>query len=303
MARWIYNRPYDRCNETELEVARILDRLGDGWTVRWGFYYDGDREGDFLILGPTGGALVLEVKGGDLRRFAGTGRWETASGDHPLTQVLAEWKAVLTRLEHVAGGNRTLYVSKAIGLPGIVIAPTLTEHAGIDRDLILDRRDLLDFVGAWNRRLFPKRQSISKEQRGDFEQAWLSEATADGATRFISETDRILLRHVQSSFEVLEMLSENTQLVVEGGPGTGKSWLAFEQACRWAEQGNRRILLLCYNLALESLLSGMAARRKLKAGAVVVRSWESLARETLEKAGIPWSWKSARGTGCGGAPG
>jgi hypothetical protein len=27
-----------------------------------GFYYESDREGDFIILGPTGGVLVLEVR-------------------------------------------------------------------------------------------------------------------------------------------------------------------------------------------------------------------------------------------------
>jgi hypothetical protein len=33
-----------------------------------GLYYETDREGDFIVLGPTGGVLVLvlEVKGGDL---------------------------------------------------------------------------------------------------------------------------------------------------------------------------------------------------------------------------------------------
>ena len=29
-----------------------------------GFYHETDREGDFIILGPTGGVLVLEVRAG-----------------------------------------------------------------------------------------------------------------------------------------------------------------------------------------------------------------------------------------------
>jgi hypothetical protein len=61
MARWIYQRPVDCCNPTELVVAKRLGRLGDEWVIRWGFYYETDREGDFIILGPTGGVLVLEV--------------------------------------------------------------------------------------------------------------------------------------------------------------------------------------------------------------------------------------------------
>ena len=62
MARWIYQRPLDCCNPTELAVAKRLARLAEEWVIRWGFYYQTDREGDFLILGPTGGVLVLEMK-------------------------------------------------------------------------------------------------------------------------------------------------------------------------------------------------------------------------------------------------
>lgn len=50
-------------------MAVQLKGLADSpnlWTVIWGYYYTDSRgtrrEGDFLILGPTGGLLVLEVK-------------------------------------------------------------------------------------------------------------------------------------------------------------------------------------------------------------------------------------------------
>jgi hypothetical protein len=58
MARWIYQRPLDCCNLTELVVAKCLARLAEEWVIRWGFYYP-DREGDFLTLGPTGGVICL----------------------------------------------------------------------------------------------------------------------------------------------------------------------------------------------------------------------------------------------------
>jgi hypothetical protein len=74
MARWIYQRPIECCHPTELIVAKRLALLSDNWVIRWGFYYDSDREGDFLILGPTGGVLVLEVKGGQLRKLSSNGR-------------------------------------------------------------------------------------------------------------------------------------------------------------------------------------------------------------------------------------
>lgn len=69
MIEWIHHRPPRACNETEIRVAERLKGLADShhlWTVIWGYYYTDSRgsrrEGDFLILGPTGGLLVLEVK-------------------------------------------------------------------------------------------------------------------------------------------------------------------------------------------------------------------------------------------------
>ena len=64
-----------------------MARLGDEWVIRWGFYYETDREGDFIVLGPTGGVLVLEVKGGDLRKLSTAGRWEGSSRDHPVARA------------------------------------------------------------------------------------------------------------------------------------------------------------------------------------------------------------------------
>ena len=102
MARWIINRPEKHSSEGEILVARELAKLSDRWIIRWGFYYeDGhgqSREGDFLILGPHGGLMVMEVKGGQVRHFTSTGNWENdVAGltDHPLHQLDAEWDAVI----------------------------------------------------------------------------------------------------------------------------------------------------------------------------------------------------------------
>lgn len=291
MARWIYNRPYEFCSPAELEVARILAKLGDAWTIRWGFYYNTDREGDFLILGPSGGLLVLEVKGGQLRKLDTTGRWEGSEADHPIMQLSAEWKAVIHRLESFANGRRLPFVVKALCVPEITVDPTATEFRGIDRTMIVDRRDLVDFVTIWHHRLFDRNQAITAESRMVFTEAFAADITPKALRHFVSETDRILLRHLQGDYEILEMLDGNRQLLVEGGPGTGKTWLALEQAYRLAESGEqgRRVLLLCYNLALAALLNELVAKRKPKRGEVIVRSWEGLARELFSGAGLTWN--------------
>lgn len=280
MAKWIYNRPYEFCGPAELDVARVLAKLGDGWTIRWGFYYDTDREGDFLVIGPTGGVLVLEVKGGQLRKLDTTGRWEGPEQDHPLMQLSAEWKAVIQRMESFADGRKIPFVAKALCLPEITIDPTMTEFRGIPRQLIVDRRDLADFATTWHRQLFDKNLPITSDARKVFMEAYAADVAPKALKHFVSETDRILLRHLQGDYGILEMLDGNRQLFVEGGPGTGKTWLALEQAYRFAESaGGQRVLLLCYNLALAGLLSDLVAKRKPQRGEVVVRSWEGLAKD------------------------
>ena len=64
---------------------------------------------------------------------------------------------------------------------------------------------------------------------------------------------------------------------MEGGVGTGKTFLALKQAEWLAEQGEgRRVLFLVYNLLLAERLTMMVARLKLSKGSVEVRSWEAL---------------------------
>ena len=85
----------------------------------------------------------------------------------------------------------------------------------------------------------------------------------------------------------MDLLHDNRQLIVKGGPGSGKTWLALEQAFRYAEEG-LQVLLLCYNVALAEQLAALVAGRKFEIGKVIVRSWAGLARELLETVGLEW---------------
>jgi hypothetical protein len=156
MATWIYQRLVDCCDPTELVVAKRLARLADDWVIRWGFYYETDREGDFVILGPTGGVLVLEVKGGELRKLSTVGRWEGSARDHPIAQLSAEWRAVIDRLRESANDGDVPFVTKALCLPDVNIDPKVSCYREIDRNLIVDRADLAAFELTW-RRLFANR--------------------------------------------------------------------------------------------------------------------------------------------------
>lgn len=298
MAKWIRNRPEEFCDLEELKVAEYLSELSDDWVIRWGFFYRdnrrNNREGDFLILGPHGGLMVVEVKGGTLDPYWGTGKWGTADGDHPLIQLDAEWKAVLTEIKDHQKDRPSLFVSKAIALPGTNIAPQLDRFHDIPRDLILSKDDLRHFTKAWDERFSDPKIRLDGRAREIFFDAYGEGITPKAIRRFVNQTDRMLMRQTECSYELLDQLAGNRQLLVQGGMGTGKTWLAFEQARRWAEESEEgnRVLFLSYNLALTALIRDLAAtakkRKRPAKGEIVVQSWEELAKGIFEKAGLPF---------------
>jgi hypothetical protein len=261
--------------------------MDDEWVIRWGFYYESDREGDFIILGPIGGVLVLEVKGGDLRKLSTIGRWEGPARDHPVAQLLAEWSAVIDTLRESASAGVVPFVAKALCLPDLDIDPKLAFYKEIDRSLIVDRDDLASFETTWRRLFTSYDRTTSKGERRAFLDSFAKEISPKAIRYFISETDRIILRQTTAEYHILDLVRGNRQIVVEGGPGSGKTWLALEQAFRFADDG-LQVLFLCYNVALADQLSLLVAKRKAQKGEVIVRSWETLSRELLDAAGVGW---------------
>jgi len=297
MALWIQSRPPEKCGLGELQVAEQLAALPDDWIIRWGFYYEDNagiaREGDFLVLGPDGGLLVLEAKGGNLEYNPYTGKWNTADGDNPQYQLEGEWGGVLRTVKNHPVDRPSLFVGRALALPGLSLPATDKDYHGINRQWIFDAGNLRDFTKTWNERMHLWGARLDPRSRDTFFETFGKDAVPKAVRHFVDETDRLLIRQTEAGYELLDALSANRQFLVQGGTGSGKTWLAFEQACRWAESGSgERVLFLCYNLALTGLLSEMVARAKarkrLRRGEIIVRSWEDLSRNLINGAGLSY---------------
>ena len=179
------------------------------------------------------------------------------------------------------------FVAKALCLADLTIDPKSPAYKEIDRNLIVDRGDLTAFETTWGRLFARRDHPVPEEERKVFLDSCAKDISPKEIKHFVTETDRILLRQTIAEYQILDMLRDNRQLVVQGGPGSGKTWLALEQAFRYAEDG-LRVLLLCYNIALADQLSALVAKRKFETGEVIVRSWAGLARELLETVGLEW---------------
>lgn len=304
MPIWFYNRPLDKADPTELRVAQIFDQLPEGWMIRWGYFYERkgqqglrDREGDFILLGQDGRILVVEVKSGQNRHFVLSGEWEHGE-DHPATQLLDEWSAVISALKGSYDGVIP-YVGKALCLPHVNLTEQDRLSGELDRNCFIFGKDLEDFSSWWARHMGPC-ATYCKDPRKAFQSA-LAKGLKPGAVQlFLKQSDRLFEQFKASEYEILRMLSGNRCWMVEGGVGTGKTFLALKQAEWLAEQGEgRRILFLVFNLLLADRLKRMSDRLKLSRGVVEVRSWQELLAEIIAvedlKLEVP-SEKDARDT-------
>jgi hypothetical protein len=291
MIEWILHRPPHASNSAEIRTAELLRSLEASpylWTVVWGYYYRDkagmDREGDFLILGPAGGLLVLEVKSSLPRHFAATGRWEGEDGSDPIQQLIGEWQGVIKAIE---AKGRLPYVAKALCVPGADESPDVEFVQGVQRSWLVTGNDFGDWTRTWIRLFGDKvRRSVEQDQKRAFLQAFGQGSLPEEKQSFIDHTEKLFERQFTSRFTLLDQLSENRQLLVRGGTGTGKTWHALEQAFRYARSGDgQKILFLTYNKALTAQLRRIIALRQLDRGEVVVRGWEELFLELPKLAG------------------
>ena len=293
MIQWILHRPPHASSQSEIRVAELLRRLEESahqWTVIWGYYFSDERgterEGDFLILGPAGGLLVLEVKSSLPRHFPETGRWEGAGGDDPITQLNTEWQGVIHGIR--AKGDAP-FIAKALCVPHVDAPVDVETVQGIQRNWLVTGNDLENWVATWLR-IFGNRvrHPVDPLQKRAVLEAFGQGSLPEEKRAFIDHTEQLFERQFTSRFALLDQLSENRQLLIHGGTGTGKTWHALELAFRHARQADgHRVLFLTYNKALTAQLRRIVALRQIERGEVIVRGWEELFLEFCALAGKP----------------
>lgn len=292
MALWILSRPRSKPEATERQVAEVLARLPDNWVVRWGFLYSrqseaaGEHEGDFLVCGPSGHILVLEVKGPRVRNFVLTGQWEKETdGESPWVQVNEEWQWARARAESVRGARPTPYFHRALALPFTHFVDGDRFREELPRDAVIGADELQRFTEWWGGvvarvPLF----GTPADTRAVFLDAFGEGIRPKSIRAFIHETERVFAEATAVGTRLLSQLDGNRQLMVQGGVGSGKTNLALQQARRFSRRG-LRTLLLCYNLALAEHLREEAGRQAGGAG-IEVLSWEELTGRLLARAGF-----------------
>lgn len=296
MAKWIKAQKDEETPYSELATAEFLSLLSDEWIIRWGYFYEDNngetREGDFLVLSPRGQLMVIEAKESLYASNPYTGSWLQQNNSNPFIQLNAQWNAVVKKVNQHQRSRPRLNVMRSIALPLTQMDTQSEEIHGIPRKFLLGQNDLNQFEQIYYERATSFNFKSNKNTREIFLDAYGESIKPKSKTFFLRESEHIIGKQTSSTYEILDRLHLNTQFVFTGGVGTGKSWLAFELARRWAENGENgsRVLFLTYNLALTEWAKELceAGKRKNKPsrGEIIVKGWEELTRELLNHAGL-----------------
>jgi phosphoglycolate phosphatase-like HAD superfamily hydrolase len=224
-----------------------------------------EHEADLVIAWPGVGIAVIEVKGGHISRDHG--QWyQSSSGStraikDPVVQA-QDCKHVLHRLL-VQHGSQAAAARSAhlVAFPFTGIAPGWS-YAGCTRDMILARSDLATAADRI-RTAIDRHGSGHAPLTGAGLDSLLEvlEGQLPGQLSLLSwaeENEAYVDQLTRDQAKVVRILREQRRLKVIGGAGTGKTWLALEQA-RHLAAGGERVALVCYSRGLARFLQRMTA--------------------------------------------
>ena len=262
---------------SEIKVFDLLSSLDDTFTIfhsvqwikRWSKWKSTWKENDFLILHRKLGALVLEVKGGDIECKGGVfHQINTETGEvcilnpkkknDPLSQAI-------DGIYHYRKVIDSIYpdLSDRFPIEAAVWFSSCKVHDEIHRfplkyrevsKAVLGEEDfahgkqaidtVFDFYT--NR----EKVNITDEEYNKIIEAIASDfelISAPGVKK--SELDHAFLKFTREQTGLLDYISEQRSATIQGVAGTGKTLIAKEAARRFGAEG-RKILFLCFNRLL-----------------------------------------------------
>ncbi|QWD96257.1 NERD domain-containing protein [Polynucleobacter sp. MG-6-Vaara-E2] len=228
-----------------------------------------EGEADFIILTPTAGIYVVEVKGGGISFDPANGKWSSKDRNgyqheikDPFRQASSERHALLDQLNGSPEWRQ--WKGERVSLGHSVFFPDIADSANIvgperPRELIGISVDLKSLT-SWLDRLIKFWRQNGETPLGSqgvkilekFLTKPIEVRPAFVATIDDAEVQRIRLTNNQA--KVLRIIGGRTRAVISGGAGTGKTLIAVEKAKYFASNG-LKTLLLCYNRPLADSLA------------------------------------------------
>lgn len=293
-------------SEEPVYVA-LRDQLGDDYVVLhsypWLRPWRGEAlvegEADFVVLHPSRGLLVLEVKGGEMIRHDGY-RWfrDTKKGPRefqdPFKQAQRNMHALLEIARERSGGR----IGKLDFVHGYAVVFPHLDYEGAppphaDKAIVISRRNLPSMTqaietafAAWTHepRLLPR----------DRYTMLLNDCLMPKFRVFrpvgpdISLVAGQLLELTETQAQVFMGLYVQDRVLVEGVAGSGKTFLAVHRALAFAREG-KKTLFVCFNKELAAWIRWQVQEDPSTAEfrvLLTIKHFHGLAAELAAEAGI-----------------
>lgn len=243
--------------------GHLIDQLPDDAVVYCNVeHFDGveRREIDFLVSIPNLGMVALEVKGGKV--VVENNTWMQWS--------IAYHKLIPKNFSHQLDAERRMLRDRfrqKFSPPYPTVAFLLVtsdsdfgENAvtpGIDRWQLVARNEL---ESLYSKMLTGLGKGQTNRNFGYFEQETIRKMFGDAVEPYAqmvatsAERGAMVDELSRDQIGLLDLMAENNRIFIKGGPGSGKTVLAIEQAMRLAATG-MRVGLICYNRGLGKYLS------------------------------------------------
>ncbi len=216
-----------------------------------------DREVDLLVGIAGAGVVTLEVKGGSVWVEHGDW-WMQRRGEtvkvHPVDQARNGKYAVRDYVNaDPRWRRRRMRMAHAVVLPHTEVPADFTTP-DCPRETVFGRDDLARLVNGLRRLLDQQREhpATSADDLGDLAEIlggrFLPQATLLSEAYHREDQAQHL---TEQQAMILDAIRHLRRVEVRGGAGSGKTWLAIEQARRLSAAG-QRVALVCYSRGLAS---------------------------------------------------
>lgn len=262
----------------------FVNGLDDSWSIvpNVPVYVDRqDAEIDLVLVSPTHGVIAVEVKGGVIN--VSGGRWKQNGAElkrTPTSQVVAAKHCLVKRMRRIGIELDGLFMCHVVALPdvGSVPADGLGPEAPCE---IIFAKPQLETPATAIGLLQHEHGPIPLERLSRFLTALRPDIELDGAEGDVIQTTAHHLDDAtRTHLAAMRGLDTNHRVLVTGGAGTGKTWLAVDWAKRAISRGERT-LVVCFNKPIAEIL-----QRSLEGTGAMVGTYHDVVLRLLEPHGF-----------------
>lgn len=287
-------KPNFRSRSEENVYQALLEALSSDDVIICNFEFTdlnlGDVEIDFIILLKDMGVVIVEVKGGHIS-FDGQDWVQSDSKSSRAIHPAAQAKRNMNTFREFL---RNRWSQGNVKSDWIICFPDSQVKVSNSPDLpiekIVDKNNLKFILSTIKNNLNTKSNAAAPSGK-----AWIDAALAHIKPKSLQEIDKESAlgnnyAHIKElthqSIELLGQLSDNEKFIVYGPAGSGKTWLAFEQAKIWIEQG-LKIGIVAYNRGLVSYLNKKGLELQEGARPEFIGTFHEFAKRIGTTAGAP----------------